>query len=124
MELNQLKKEVKVIGKAKSIDRVRQGQTRNGKQYLAYNLNVMVENKKNETLDEIQVDFFATEGTAPYKSQNTFYNEAKLVDVDGYEEANTVSIFGEVDFREYKSRKSDREVSFNPIKALSPCLTA
>ena len=118
MELNQLKKEVKVIGKAKSIDRVRQGQTRNGKQYLAYSLNVMVENKKNETLDEIKVDFFATEGTAPYKSQNTFYNEAKLVDVDGYAEANTVSIFGEVDFREYKSRKSDREVSFNPIKGV------
>lgn len=118
MELNQLKKEVKVIGKAKNIDRVREGQTRNGKDYLAYTLTVMVHNKKNDTLDEIRVEFFSTEGTAPYKSQTKYYNEAKLADNTSYDEADLISIFGELDLQEYKNRRTDKETSFNSIKGV------
>lgn len=118
MELNQLKKEVKVIGKAKSIDRVREGKTRNGKSYLAYTLNVIVKNEKNNTLDEIKVEFFSTDGTAPYKSQSKFYNEAKLSDDVGYEDADLVSVFGELGLQEYKNPKADKETSFNSIRGV------
>lgn len=118
MELNQLKKEVKVIGKAKSIDRVREGQTRNGKDYLAYTLTVMVKNEKNNTLDEIRVEFFSTDGTAPYKSQTKYFNEAKVSDNVGYNDADLVSVFGELDLQEYKNRKTGKETSFNSIKGV------
>lgn len=113
--LNELKREMKVIGKAKDIERVREGQTKKGKNYLAYTLIVMVENEKTGTIDDIKVDFFSMEGSSPYVSQSKFLQEGLTVANSNKEEANIVSIAGRVELEEYVNKKG-KHVMFNKLQ--------
>lgn len=111
MELNELKKDAKIIGRAKEITKVRQGKSRkSGKAYIAYNLIVMVENKAKGIVDEIKVEFFSMEGNAPNKSQLKFFEEGKTVVADGYDNADIVDIVGNLSFNEYVSKSSNKYV--------------
>lgn len=119
MELNELKKDAKIIGRAKEITNVRQGKSKkSGKAYIAYNLTVMVENKAKEIVDEIKVEFFSMEGNAPNKSQLKFFEEGKTVVSDGYENADIVDIVGNLSFNEYVSKSSNNYVFFNSLNGV------
>ena len=114
--LNELKREMKVIGRAKAIERVREGEARkSGKKYLAYTLIVSVENEKTGTVDDIRVDFFSMEGSSPYTSQTKFLQEGKTVENSSKEEANIVSIAGRVELEEYVN-KNGNHVVFNKLQ--------
>lgn len=114
--LNELKREMKVIGKAKDIQRVRQGQAQSsGKNYLAYTLVVMVENTKTGTVDDIKVDFFSMEGSSPYNSQTKFLEGGKTIANSSLEEADIVSIAGRVELEEYVN-KNGNHVVFNKLQ--------
>ena len=119
MELNELKKDAKIIGKAKEITKVRQGKSKkSGKAYIAYNLIVMVENKAKGIVDEIKVEFFSMEGNAPNKSQLKFFEEGKTVVADGYDNADIVDIVGNLSFNEYVSKSSNKYVFFNSLNGV------
>lgn len=116
MELNELKRDIKVIGKAKEIVNVRQGEAKSsGRKYLAYTLVVMVENEKNGTVDDIKVDFFAMDETSPYKSQSKFLEQGKTVAIDGYDSADLVNIVGQLELEEYVNKKGNH-VQFNKLQ--------
>jgi len=113
--LNELKREIKVIGKAKDIERVRQGTAqKSGKKYLAYTLVVAVENEKTGTVDDIKVEFFSMEGSSPYVSQTKFLEEGKTVANTSPEEANIVSIAGRLELEEYVN-KDGKHIVFNKL---------
>lgn len=119
MELNELKKDAKIIGRAKEITKVRQGKSKkSGKAYIAYNLIVMVENKAKGIVDEIKVEFFSMEGNAPNKSQLKFFEEGKTVVADGYDNADIVDIVGNLSFNEYVSKSSNKYVFFNSLNGV------
>lgn len=114
--LNELKREIKVVGKVKSIDRVREGEAKkSGKKYLAYTMYVMVENKKTGTVDDIRVDFFAMDGSAPFKSISKFLEEGKTVANTSKEEADLVTIAGRLELEEYVN-KEGKHVVFNKLQ--------
>ena len=114
--LNELKREMKVIGRAKDIERVREGEAKSsGKKYLAYTLIVAVENEKTGTVDDIKVDFFSMEGSSPYTSQTKFLAEGKTVANSSREEANVVSIAGRIELEEYVN-KNGKHVVFNKLQ--------
>lgn len=114
--LNELKREIKVIGRAKDIERVRQGEAKkSGKKYLAYTLVVMVENEKTGTVDDIKVEFFSMEGSSPYTSQVKFLEGGKTVANSSKEEADVVSIAGRMELEEYVN-KNGNHIVFNKLQ--------
>lgn len=114
--LVELKREINVVGKVKNIDRVREGEAKkSGKKYLAYTMYVAVENKKTGTVDDIRVDFFAMDGSAPFKSISKFLEEGKTVANTSDEEADVVTIAGRLELEEYVN-KEGKHVVFNKLQ--------
>lgn len=114
--LNELKRELEVVGKVKELQRFREGVSKkSGKRYMAYTLVIQIKNPKTGTVDDVRVEFFSMEGSSPYTSQLKFYNEGKTIADTSEEEADVVSIKGRLELEEYVN-KNGNHVVFNKLQ--------